>query len=96
MEETSSSLSALQQNGEPVELTELFVQKKKTVTFSDTVTIQLILCLIAAIAFVAVNIVNNELAYDIYAVYNEKISADGNISDTIRIIVDFFRSTPLS
>lgn len=81
-----------EQEEAPVELTELFIQKKKTVTFFDTLTIQAILCVAAAIVFVVINIFNNDLAYDIYSLYSEKSLKESNIADTFRIIIDFLRS----
>ena len=91
--ENLSSENALQNSGKPVELT---VHKGKTVTLLDTVTVQAILCVIAAIAFVTVNIFDNEFAYDIFEIYSEKSSAQENIADTFRMILDFLKSTPVS
>lgn len=84
------------QSNEPIELTELFVQKRKTVTLLDTVTIQAILCIVAAILFVSVNIFNNGLAFDIYEIYLEKSTVQESIADTFRVLLDFLRSTPIS
>ena len=95
MNDNMSSETALQ-NNEPIELTELFVQKRKTVTLLDTVTIQSILCVIAAILFVSVNIFNNGLAFDIYEIYWSKSTVQESIGDTFRVLLDFLRSTPLS
>lgn len=86
------SVNKKEQAEDPVELTELFVQKKKTVTFSDTLTIQAILCVAAAIVFVVINIFNNSLAYDIYSLYSEKSLKESNIADTFRILIDLLRS----
>ena len=90
--EKTSSGNALQIRDESVELS---VNKGKSVTFLDTVTIQAILCVIAAIAFVAINIFDNGLAYDIFGIYSEKSSIQENISDTFRTLLDFLRSTPI-
>lgn len=100
IKETVSSENTLQDQDKSEEITvlpeEFVYRKKKTVTFSDTVTIQAILCVIAAIAFISVNIFNNGLAYDIYELYSEKSTVQENISDTFRVLLDFLRSTPLS
>ncbi len=84
--------NSVRAESEPVELTELFVQKKKAVTLSDTITIQAILCVTFAIAFIAVNIVNSDLAYEIFGACTEKCSDTGSIGDTLRIIADLLRS----
>ncbi len=86
------SVNRKEQAEEPVELTELFIQKKKTVTFFDTLTIQAILCVATAIVFVVINIFNNDLAYDIYSLYSEKSLKESNIADTFRILIDLFKS----
>ncbi len=92
----NNDLNEAEHNDEPIELTELFVQKKKTVTFSDTVTVQAILCVAAAIVFVVINIINTDLAYDIYSIYSEKSASESSISDIFRIIIEFFRSAHIS
>ena len=74
---------------------EIAVSRKK-VTFLDIVAVQAIMCLVAAIAFVGINIWNSELAADILEVYIEKNTDSGNISNVIKVIADFLQSTPLS
>lgn len=103
MNETNENVSSdetLQTQDKPVEDSEqtedTAVRSKKTVTFSDTITIQAILCVAAAIAFAAVNIFDSGLAYDVYEIYSEKSSAQENISDTFKVLLDLLRSTPLS
>ncbi len=73
---------------------EISVNRKK-VTFLDIVAVQAIMCLVAAIAFVGINIWNSELAADIFEVYLEKNTDSGSISNVIRVIADFLQSTPL-
>ena len=94
--ENLSSNNTLQNKKESAEMPEIPVQKGKSATFLDTVTIQAILCVIAAIAFVAVNIFDNGLAYDIFGIYSEKSTVQENISGTFRMLLDFLSSTPLS
>lgn len=74
---------------------EIVVNRKK-VTFLDIVAVQAIMCLVAAIAFVGINIFYPDLAADIFEVYIEKNTDSGNISNVIRAISDFLQSTPLS
>lgn len=73
---------------------EIIVRRKK-VTFLDIIAVQAIMCLVAAIAFVGLNIFYPELAADIFEIYLEKNTDFGNISDVIKIISDFLQSTPL-
>ncbi len=69
---------------------------RKRVTFLDIVAVQAIMCLVAAIAFVGINIFEPDLAADIFEVYLEKNTDSGNISNIINVITDFLQSTPLS
>lgn len=71
------------------------VGRKKT-TFLDIIAVQAIMCLVAAIAFVTVNIFQSDLAADIFEIYLEKNTDTGNISRIVEIIADFLQSTPLS
>lgn len=99
MEENVLRNDTLQQTNEseePVELTELFVQKKKTVTLGDIILFQAILCVIAAILFTALNIFNNELACEIYEFYSEKSSAAGNIEETFEMLHNMLKAVPIS
>ena len=68
---------------------------RKKVTFLDIVAVQAIMCLVAAIAFVGVNIFYPDLAADIFEIYLEKNTDSGNISNVIKVIADFLQSTPL-
>ena len=54
---------------EPVELTELFVQKKKTVTLSDTITLQAILCVVISIIYIGINMLFPQIAAEMYDTY---------------------------
>ncbi|MCM1329262.1 MAG: hypothetical protein NC253_07445 [Ruminococcus sp.] len=71
------------------------VVRKKT-TFLDIIAVQAIMCLVAAIAFVTLNIFRSDLAADIFEIYLEKNTDTGNISRIVEIIADFLQSTPLS
>ena len=69
--------------------------KRKKVTFWDIIAVQAIMCLVAAIAFLGVNICYPDLAADIFEIYLEKNTDSGNISNVIKVIADFLQSTPL-
>ena len=96
MNETIENLSSEQALQSSEKLTGSASHKGKTVTLLDTVTVQAILCVMAAIAFVTVNIFDTGFAYDIFQIYWEKITVQENISDTFRMILDFLSSTPVS
>lgn len=70
--------------------------KRKKVTFGDIISVQAIMCLAAAIAFVGINIFKPELATGIFEIYLEKNTNSGSLSNVIRVIADFLQSTPLS
>ncbi len=95
MEEKLTSPEALHEE-EPVELTEMFVQKKKTVTFGDTLTLQAILCVLIAIGFTVINILNSALAAEVLDVYEEKIGSDGNILEAFEAAADFLNTAPIN
>lgn len=75
---------------------EIWTQKSKKNTFMDIITVQAIMCLIAAILFVGANICNSELAADIYGVYTEKNTETDGIAKSFKILKDFLQSTPRS
>ncbi len=81
---------------EPVELTELFVQRRKTVTLWDTLTVQVIICILISLGFIAVNIFNNELAADFFDIYNNKLTDSGNPLAVFKTLIDLFKSVPLN
>ncbi len=95
MEENMTSSETLHEN-EPVELTEMFVQKKKTVTYGDTLTLQAILCVLIAIGFIIVNILDSSLAAEVLDLYEEKFGSDRNIWDAIAAAVDFLNTAPIN
>lgn len=78
---------------EPVELTELFSHYKKTVTLADTITFQLIIMVIVAIAYVSINTFLPEISDDMYNTYisqskrNENFGVD-SIKQAISQITD--------
>lgn len=92
----SENIEAAENTEEAVtdDTSKIAVNRKK-VTFLDIVAVQAIMCLVAAIAFVGVNIFYPDLAADIFEIYLEKNTDSGNISNVIRAIADFLQSTPL-
>ncbi len=95
MEENLTSSETLQEE-KPVELTEMFMQKKKTVTYGDTLTLQTTLCVLIAIGFVVINILNGGLASDILAAYKESFDSDSNIAEVLASAAEFLNTAPIN
>lgn len=79
----------------PVELTELFKDNKNTVTLSDIVVFQAILCVAVSLVYAVMNIFLPESAVEMYEEftvnYNMEISEEGNVIDAL---ADFVNSSP--
>lgn len=73
---------------------EIYRQEGKKYKFSDIIFVQIVMCMIAVILFIGVNICNTELAADIYGVYTEKSADADGITGAFEVIIDFLRSTP--
>ncbi len=70
---------------EPVELTELFSHYKNTVTIADTITFQLILLVIIAIASTSINTFLPEISDDMYNTYISQSQRNENFGvDSIK------------
>lgn len=93
--ENQESTEALQKE-EPAELTEMFVQSKKTATLGDTLTLQAILCVLLALGFVIINIVNTGFASELLDVYKSSLGSDGNAMDIIAAIADYLGTAPIN
>lgn len=99
MEENAASNTALQSENEAVsedtaDSVTAYVKRGKKGGIVDTMAAQGILCLIIAIAFAVFNIVQPDLAADVFSVYSEKTSGSDGVTDMIRAVGDFLRSTP--
>ncbi len=82
---------------EPEELTEMFVQKRKTVTVSDIITMQAILCVVLSIAYMVVNIFFPGISEEIYNEYRINVRAgtnDGLMGELAEKVIEFINSTP--
>ncbi|MDE5993856.1 MAG: hypothetical protein K2G87_12500, partial [Oscillospiraceae bacterium] len=64
----------------------------KTVSFGDTLTLQAILCVLLAIGFVAVNILNGDMAADIFELYESKFNSESTVVEVFAAIADFLGS----
>lgn len=82
---------------ELVELTELFVTKRKTVTLADTITLQAIICVVLSIAYLAVNMLLPEISEALYSEFglNYNMEAE-SAEDVFKAISDFINSTPVN
>ena len=79
----------------PVELTELFKDNKKSVSLSDIVVFQAILCVAVSLVYVVMNIFLPESAVEMYEEftvnYTMEISEESNVIDAL---ADFINSSP--
>lgn len=71
-----------------------YVKRVRKESIADIMAMQGIVCIITAIAFVVLNIVQPNLAADIFSLYSEKTSGSDGLTDIIHAVVDFLRSTP--
>lgn len=76
--------------------TALSASKGKTVSFGDTLTLQMILCVLLAIGFVAVNILNGDMAADIFELYESKFNSESTVVEVFAAIADFLGSAPIN
>lgn len=95
MQENQESSEALQEE-EPAELTEMVVRRKKAATFGDTLTVQAILCVLLALGFVIVNIVNGSFAAELLGVYESRLGSGGNVFDIIAAVADYLGTAPIN
>ena len=70
--------------------------KGKNVSFGDTLTLQAILCVLLAIGFVAVNILNGDMAADIFELYERKFNSESTVVEVFAAIADFLGSAPIN
>lgn len=76
--------------------TSVSVSKGKTVSFWDTLTLQAILCVLLAIGFVAVNVLNGDMAADIFELYESKFNSESTVIEVFAAIADFLGSAPIN
>lgn len=104
MQENMTSCEALHDRGsseiitkptQPVEQVCAEVHGRKNVSFGDTITLQAILCILLAIGFIAANILNGDLAADIFELYESKFNSDSTAVDVFAAIVDFLGTAPI-
>lgn len=95
MQENQESSEALQEE-KTAETTEMLVQSKKAVTIGDTLTVQAILCVLLALGFVIVNIVNGSFAAELLGVYESRFGSDGNVLDIIKAVADYLGTAPIN
>ncbi|MDE7304245.1 MAG: hypothetical protein K2N60_13110 [Oscillospiraceae bacterium] len=70
--------------------------KGKNASFWDTLTLQAILCVLLAIGFVAVNILNGDMAADIFELYESKFNSESTVVEAFAAIADFLGSAPIN
>lgn len=67
----------------------------KTASFGDTLTLQAILCVLMALAFIVLNMTNGGLAANIFDLYESKFGEDSTIAEVFAAVVDFLGTAPI-
>lgn len=68
----------------------------RNVSFGDTLTLQAILCVLLAIGFIAVNILNGDMAADIFELYESKFNSESTVVEVFAAIADFLGTAPIN
>lgn len=98
MQENLTSTETLHQDETAVQTEQVEVDPSldRTVSFWDTLTLQAILCVLLALGFIAVNMVNGNLAADIFELYESKFTSDSTVVDVFAAIVDYLGTAPIN
>lgn len=98
MQENLTSAETLHQDETAVQTEQVEVDPSldRTVSFWDTLTLQAILCVLLALGFIAVNMVNGNLAADIFELYESKFTSDSTVVDVFAAIVDYLGTAPIN
>lgn len=98
MQENLTSTEALHQDETAVQTEQEMIDTSgvRTASFWDTLTLQAILCVLLALGFIAVNMVNGNLAADIFELYESKFSSDSTVVDVFAAIVDYLGTAPIN
>lgn len=80
----------------PVELTELFADKRPDVTPGDIIVTQAILCAAISIVFVLANILLPDIARGMYSEFRLCLDGGGAAEDVFAAIAEFANSTPMT
>lgn len=81
---------------EPVELTELFADKRPDVTFGDIIVTQAILCVAISIVFVLSNMLLPRVAQGMYTEFRLCMDGGGAAEAAYEAIAEFANSTPVT
>lgn len=98
MQENLTSTETLHQDETTVQTEQEIVDVSvgRTASFWDTLTLQAILCVLLALGFIAVNMVNGNLAADIFELYESKFTSDSTVVDVFAAIVDYLGTAPIN
>lgn len=98
MQENLTSTETLHQDETAVQTEQEIVDVSvgRTASFWDTLTLQAILCVLLALGFIAVNMVNGNLAADIFELYESKFTSDSTVVDVFAAIVDYLGTAPIN
>ena len=95
MQENLTSTEALHEDETAVQ-TDTGQSVGRTASFGDTLTLQAILCVLLALGFIAVNVVDGNLAADVFELYESKLGSESTIVDVFAAIVDFLGTAPIN
>lgn len=98
MQENLTSTEALHQDKTAVQTEQEMIDTSvgRTASFWDTLTLQAILCVLLSLGFIAVNIVNGNLAADIFELYESKFGSESTVVDVFAAIVDYLGTAPIN
>lgn len=98
MQENLTSTETLHQDETAVQTEQEIVDVSvgRTASFWDTLTLQAILCVLLALGFIAVNMVNGNLAADIFELYESKFTSGSTVVDVFAAIVDYLGTAPIN
>lgn len=68
----------------------------RTASFGDTITLQAILCVLLAIGFIVVNIMNGDIAADIFELYESRLGSESTVADVFAAIADYLGTAPIN
>lgn len=80
---------------QPVELTELFADKRPDITLGDIIVTQAILCVAISIIFVLANMLLPDIAQGMYSEFRLCFDGGGAAEDVFAAIAEFANSTPV-
>ncbi|MCM1023784.1 MAG: hypothetical protein NC395_06970 [Prevotella sp.] len=97
MQENPTSCETLQDKALPVraDTQPENTAPRKTASFGDTLTLQAILCVLMALGFVILNMVNGGLAAEIFELYKGGFGGDSTVAEVFAAAAEFLGTAPI-